>query len=363
MDTKRIIDLRSDTVTRPTDQMRMEMAKAQVGDDVFGDDPSVNYLESLVADLAGKESGLFLPTGTQSNLAAMLTHCGRGDELIAGANSHVFCYEAKGASVLGGIGMKPVTMNNDGSLDLEEIASAVSPDDPHFARTKLLCCENTHDGKFQAPHTLKNMVAVAKEHGLATHLDGARLWNAAVAQKTTIKKLAKHFDSVSLCLSKGLGAPVGSVLVSNSETIAEARRWRKVLGGGMRQAGIVAAGALWAIENGFKRLVEDHDNATVLASLIEDLHGIHVTSVNTNMVFLTFDFEALDIEALNQDNQKHLEKTCETAPANAVIMSYFKQRGVLIRVDAKGSCRIVTHRDVSRNDIKNTVAVFQEIVT
>ncbi|MCW5622370.1 MAG: low-specificity L-threonine aldolase, partial [Burkholderiales bacterium] len=259
------IDLRSDTVTRPTPGMRAAMAAAEVGDDVYGEDPTVNRLEVLAAGLLGKEAALFVPTGTQSNLLGVMAHCERGDEYLVGQQAHTYKYEGGGAAVLGSIQPQPLEFEPDGSLDLERAAAAIKPDDSHFARTRLLCLENTQGGKVLALDYLERAHAFARAHGLGLHLDGARLFNAAVEQGVPVGEIARWFDTVSVCLSKGLGAPVGSVLCGSAGHIAKARRWRKVLGGGMRQAGVLAAAGIYALENHIERLAEDHANARRLA--------------------------------------------------------------------------------------------------
>ena len=237
-----MIDLRSDTVTHPTEEMRDFMKTAKVGDDVYGEDPTVNELEDFAASLLGKQAALFLPTGTQSNLTALLTHCQRGDEYIVGQEAHTFKYEGGGAAVLGSIQPQPINFERDGSLAIESIKSAIKPEDNHFARTKLICLENTHAGKALDLDYIANIRLLCDDYKLLLHLDGARFFNACVAKGLKPETLASNFNSVSVCLSKGLGAPVGSLLVGSEDFIYKARRWRKVLGGGMRQAGIVAAG-------------------------------------------------------------------------------------------------------------------------
>ncbi|NDH43372.1 MAG: low-specificity L-threonine aldolase, partial [Betaproteobacteria bacterium] len=235
------IDLRSDTVTRPSPGMLRAMAAADTGDDVFGDDPSVNRLQQRLADDLGFEAGLFMPTGTMSNLCALMSHCERGDEYLVGQLAHTYKYEAGGAAVLGSIQPQPLEQAMDGSIPLERIAAAVKPDDPHFARTRLLALENTFGGQIMPQDYIADATAIAREHGLATHLDGARLFNAAIAQALDARTITKYFDSVSVCLSKGLGAPAGSVLLGSDALLAKAQRVRKMLGGGMRQAGVIAA--------------------------------------------------------------------------------------------------------------------------
>jgi threonine aldolase len=287
------IDLRSDTVTRPTPAMREAMARAPVGDDVYGEDPTVTELETTLAARLGFESGLFVPSGTQSNLVALLSHCGRGDEYIAGQMAHTYRFEGGGAAVLGGIQPQPLPFAADGTLDLAAVAEVIKPDDFHFARTRLLCLENTQAGKAIAPAYFAAARALCEARGLALHLDGARLFNAAIDLAVDPRAITEPCHSVSVCLSKGLGAPVGSVLLGGGEFIARARRWRKVLGGGMRQAGIIAAAGLYALQHHVDRLVDDHRRAAGLATAMRAL-GFTVEQA-TNMVFVTGggDFDAL----------------------------------------------------------------------
>lgn len=332
-----MIDLRSDTVTRPTAAMREAMARAEVGDDVWGDDPTVQQLEALAAGMLGKEAALYLPSGTQSNLVALLAHCQRGDEYLVGQDAHTYKYEGGGAAVLGSIQPQPLTMAPDGSIPLERIAAAIKPDDFHFARTRLLCLENTIGGKVLGLDYMAAACALADAHGLAKHLDGARVLNAAVKLGVDVQKIAAPFDSVSVCLSKGLGAPVGSVLCGARDFIHEARRWRKMLGGGMRQAGIIAAAGIYALQHNIDRLAEDHANATLLASGLAALPDIHVdpATVQTNMVFFT-----------------------PPAGSAAALTAYLRERGIL--VDPGNTIRVVTHLDVDREAIQTVVAAVRD---
>ena len=279
-----MIDLRSDTVTRPTPAMREAMARAVVGDDVFGDDPTVRALEERTAALFGMEAGLFFPTGTHSNLAALMAHCGRGEEVILGQDAHTYRFEGGGAAVLGSIQPQPLANRPDGTLDLDQVAAAVKPDDAHFAITRLLALENTIGGKVIGRDYLARAVTLAWKKGLATHLDGARIFNAAVKLGLPVNVLCAGFDTVSVCLSKGLGTPAGSVLVGHAGLVAKARRIRKMLGGGMRQSGILAAAGIHALDHHVERLAEDHENAERLARGLAGL-GIPVEPVQTNMVF------------------------------------------------------------------------------
>jgi len=287
------IDLRSDTVTRPSPAMRAAMAAAEVGDDVYGDDPTVNALQARLAAELGFEAGLFLPSGTQSNLVALMSHCARGDEYIVGMDAHTYKYEGGGAAVLGSIQPQPIPQAADGSLPLDAIERAIKPVDPHFARTRLLCLEDTWQGRPLPLDYLAQARALCDRHGLGLHLDGARLYNAAVAQGVAAREIARHFDSVSVCLSKGLGAPVGSVLVGSRELLSVARRWRKVTGGGMRQAGLLAAAGLHALDHNVERLADDHARAERLARALSALPGVASVEQHTNMVFVTVAPEAL----------------------------------------------------------------------
>ena len=287
-------DFRSDTVTRPSPAMRAAMANAEVGDDVLGDDPTVRRLEERIADLLGKSAALFAPSGTQSNLIALMAHCARGDEYLVGQNAHCYRWEAGGAAVLGSIQPQPLANQADGTLLLSDIEAAIKPDDPHFARTRLLALENTIGGKVLPSAYVDDATALARRHGLACHLDGARLFNAAVVQGVTAKQLAQPFDTVSVCLSKGLGAPVGSLLLGSADLVARARRWRKMLGGGMRQAGLLAAAGLHALEHHVERLAEDHDRARRLAQGFAELGRRHdgllrADPPHTNIVFVQVD--------------------------------------------------------------------------
>ena len=287
------IDLRSDTVTRPTAAMRAAMLAAEVGDDVYGDDPTVNALQDRLAADLGFEAGLFLPSGTQSNLVAVMAHCARGDEYIVGMDAHTYKYEGGGAAVLGSIQPQPIPQAGDGTLPLDAVERAIKPDDAHFARSRLLCLENTWHGRPLPLDYLARARALCDRHGLGLHLDGARLYNAAIACGVEARAIARHFDSVSVCLSKGLGAPVGSVLVGSRALVDVARRWRKVTGGGMRQAGILAAAGLHALDHHVARLADDHARAARLATMLESLGGISDVAQHTNMVFVTVPRERL----------------------------------------------------------------------
>jgi threonine aldolase len=331
-----VIDLRSDTVTRPSDAMRLAMSRAKVGDDVYGDDPSVNLLEQEAAELTGKEAALFLPTGTQANLVALLTHCQRGEEYIVGQKAHNYLFEAGGAAVLGSIQPQPIDAAADGTLPLDVVASVIKPDDVHFARTKLLCIENTHNGKVLPLDYLQQAWVFTREKGLALHVDGARIMNATVALNVPLSTLTQYCDTLTICLSKGLGAPIGSLLCGSAEYIKQARRWRKMVGGGMRQAGILAEAARYALLNNVERLREDHDNAQWLANELSAI-GVEVMApgAQTNMLFLK-------------------------VPAHeaAQLGGWMKERGVLM--SAGPVTRIVTHLDVSRSDLEKLVSLWKE---
>jgi len=318
------VDLRSDTVTRPSDGMRRAMAEAEVGDDVFGDDPTVNRLQERAAALFGFEQSLFFPTGTQSNLAALMSHCQRGDEAIVGMEAHTYRYEAGGGAVLGSIQPQAIVNRPDGTLDLGEVEAAIKPDDPHFARTRLLALENTITGRVIARRYFDEALALAKRRGLATHLDGARICNAAVKLGLPMKELCRGFDSVSACLSKGLGAPAGTMLMGSKDFMARARRARKILGGVMRQAGILAAAGLYALEHNVERLAEDHANAERLAK------GIGAPMPQSNMVFI------------------------ESAPG---LVEHLAQHGVIVLPAAR--LRLVTHLDVDAAGIDRAIAAFR----
>ncbi len=288
------VDLRSDTVTQPTAGMRAAMAAAPLGDDVFGDDPSVNALQEKIAALLGFEAALFVPTGTQSNLCAIIAHCQRGDEYIVGQMQHCYRWEGGGGAVFGSVQPQPLEHQPDGTLALADIEAAIKPDDPHFARSRLLALENTLGGKLLPMAYLEQATALAKRKGLSRHLDGARLFNAAVAQaassggdaRAEARRMAQCFDSVSVCFSKGLGAPVGSTLCGSRDLIARARRVRKMAGGAMRQAGMLAAAASYALDHHVDRLAEDHSLARRLADGLDGMEGLQVEAPQTNMVFV-----------------------------------------------------------------------------
>lgn len=328
------IDLRSDTVTRPTPAMRAAMLAADVGDDVYGEDPTVAALEARVAGDLGFEAALFTPSGTQANLVALLAHCERGDEYLVGMDAHTYKYEGGGAAVLGSIQPQPIPHAADGTLPLDAVERAIKPVDPHFARTRLLALENTWHGRVIGLDYLAAARALCDRRGLALHLDGARVYNAAVALGVPVGAIARHFDSVSVCLSKGLGAPVGSVLAGSRELVGRARRWRKVCGGGMRQAGILAAGALHALDHHVARLADDHARAARLAEGLRAA-GFPVSAQHTNMVFV-------DIPVERQ----------------AALRAQLAESGVLISTGYLPQVRLVTHLDVDDEGIERTLAAF-----
>ena len=330
-----MIDLRSDTVTQPSAAMRAAMLEASVGDDVYGEDPTVNALQQRLADELGFDAGLFVPTGTQSNLLALLAHCERGDEYIVGMEAHTYKFEGGGAAVLGSIQPQPVMHAEDGTLPLDRIASVIKPIDPHFARTRLLALENTWHGRTLPLDYLQGAHDLARRHGLGMHLDGARLFNAAVACQVPAREIARHFDTVSICLSKGLGAPVGSVLVGSHALIDKARRWRKVCGGGWRQAGILAAAGLFALDHHVERLAQDHARAARLADRLRDIPGIDLLGQHTNMVFINVPAEQL--RALD---------------------AYLRDAGIRISIGYLPTLRLVTHLDIDDGGIERTVAAF-----
>jgi len=282
-------DFRSDTVTRPSAGMRAAMAAAEVGDDVFGDDPTVLRLEAMMAERLGKPAGVFMASGTQSNLAALMAHCGRGDEYIAGMDAHCYAHEQGGAAALGSIQPQPIPHQPDGTLALSDIEAAIKPDDPHYARTRLLALENTFGGRVMPLSWIEEATALARRYNLSTHLDGARVFNASVAGNVDVAQIAKPFDTISVCLSKGLGAPIGTVLVGEPELVAKARRTRKALGGGLRQVGIIAAAGLYALQHNVARLAEDHANARRLADGFARIPALRVTRPDTNIVWVAVD--------------------------------------------------------------------------
>lgn len=331
-----MIDLRSDTVTRPSRAMLERMIAAPVGDDVYGDDPTVNQLQDFVCHISGKEAALFLPTGTQANLVALLSHCERGEEYIVGQAAHNYLYEAGGAAVLGSIQPQPIEASPDGTLPLDKVAAKIKPDDIHFARTRLLSLENTHNGKVLPRDYFSQAWTFTRQHNLALHIDGARLFNATVAYGCSLEEITRYCDSFTLCLSKGLGAPAGSLLVGSKAYIQRAVRWRKMAGGGMRQAGILAAGGLYALENHIARLQEDHDNAQWLATALAGA-GVDVIRQDTNMVFVRLPSERVSAFA-----------------------NFMRERQILI--NAGPATRLVTHLDVNREQLEKVVREWQAFI-
>ena len=326
-----IVDLRSDTVTRPSPPMRRAMLEAELGDDVFGDDPTVNRLQARAAEIFGFEAALLFPSGTQSNLAALMSHCQRGDEVILGQEAHSYRYEAGGAAVLGSIQPQAIANRPDGTLDLAEVEAAIKPDDPHFARTRLLALENTIGGRALSRDYLEKVLDLARRRNLATHLDGARIFNAAVHLGTRVKALCEGFDSVSACLSKGLGAPAGTVLLGRREFIQKAKRARKILGGAMRQAGVLAGAGLHALEHNVERLADDHRNAQALAEGLAEI-GL-AAEQHTNMVFVR----------IPEQRVKGLAE-------------HLKAEGIAVVPGAR--MRLVTHLDVDAAGVEQALSAF-----
>ena len=342
-----VVDLRSDTVTKPTAEMREAMAHAEVGDDVYGDDPTVNRLQEMAAERMGKQAGLFVPSGTMGNLAAILSHCQRGDEVIIGQLNHSFLYEAGGMSVLGGVNSYQLKNQPDGSLLPEDVVNAIRPDDPHDPITRLVCLENTHNrcgGTVQTPEYTRSIARLAHDHGLKVHLDGARVFNAAAALGVPARQLTDSVDSVTFCLSKGLSAPVGSVLCGDSAFIERARRARKLLGGGMRQAGVLAAAGIVALERMTERLVDDHARARKLADGLRknDCVVLDGGTPATNMVFF------------NLAPQARL-----TAPE---ISDRLRKEGILVSPSGERRFRLVTHCWIDDAGVDRAVAAFDTVL-
>ncbi|HZX76082.1 low-specificity L-threonine aldolase [Lysobacter sp.] len=330
------IDLRSDTVTQPTPAMREAMMRAPVGDDVYGEDPTVNALQQRLADEMGFEAGLFVPSGTQSNLIGLMAHCERGDEYIVGMDAHTYKYEGGGAAVLGSIQPQPIVQSPGGTLPLDAVERAIKPVDPHFARTRLLCLENTWHGRVLPLDYLASARALCDRRGLALHLDGARLFNAAVALDVPVREITRHFDSVSVCLSKGLGAPVGSVLLGTQALIDTARRWRKVVGGGMRQAGLLAAGASYALDHHVARLADDHARAARIADGLQELDLVRVVAQHTNMVFIEVPVDRHDALRRAMDDAR-----------------------IRVSIGYTPAIRLVTHLDVDDEGVERTVQALR----
>lgn len=339
------VDLRSDTVTQPTPAMREAMYRAEVGDDVYGEDPTVNRLEKMAAERLGKEAALFVTSGTMGNLIALLTHCGRGDQIVLGDRSHTFLFEQGGMAAMGGIVPHPIPNQPDGTLELEDIEGAIRPDNPHFPVSRLLCLENTHNMCNGTPLSARytaQAAQLARSHGLKVHLDGARIFNAAAALGVNAEELVRDVDSVMFCLSKGLCAPVGSMVCGSTDFIAEARRARKVVGGGMRQAGIIAAAGVVALEQMTDRLVEDHDRAKRLAEGLAEIPGIDVGPVSTNILYFELTDEA--------------EKSPEEMEAALA------RGGVLVNSRGGRQFRAVTHYWIDDSDIERAIRAMREAV-
>ena len=338
----KLVDLRSDTVTLPSPSMRKAMYEAELGDDVFQDDPTVNRLEERVASLFGKEASLFVASGTMGNLVALLTHCRRGAQVILGNRSHIYHYEQGGMAALGGIHACPIENLPDGTLDPNTIENEITPDDLHFPRTELICLENTWNGVPLKPAYTSTVAAIAKRYNLKMHLDGARIFNASLALGVPVNQLAREFDSVQFCFSKGLSAPVGSMVCGSKQFIDEARRNRKLVGGGMRQAGVLAAACIVALDEMIDRLAEDHENAHALAEGLAQIPGINVdlSKVQTNMVL----FSVTNTSSMTD------------------IMERLKQEGVLV-LSAGAQIRAVTHYGIERQDIDAALKSFRTVLT
>ncbi len=345
--TQATLDFRSDTVTKPTPEMREAMAKAEVGDDVYQEDPTINHLQELAAEITGMEAGLFVPSGTMGNLTSILSHCQRGDEIIVGRKAHIFLYEAAGAAALGGINIQTIPNQKDGTLAFEDLEAAIRPEDPHQPVTRLVSLENTHnrcDGSSLSPQYIKEVADFAHQHHLKFHLDGARIFNAAIDQNVAVAELTKNADSVTFCLSKGLSAPVGSVICGSKDFINRALRTRKQLGGGMRQAGIIAAAGIVALNSMVDRLIEDHQNAKLLAEGLANIPGIEIDLENqhTNMVYFS----------LSQHFPISLRE----------LTKRLKEQGLLVGGESH-RIRMVTHAWVDKTDINQALDIINLILT
>lgn len=335
----KIADFRSDTVTKPTPDMLNAMMNAEVGDDVYGEDPTINKLEAKIAEMAGKEAAVFAASGSQSNLIGIMAHCERGDEYIVGQTAHTYLWEGGGAAVLGSVQPQPLDFESDGSLCLQKVELAIKPLDDHHARSKLLCLENTTNGKVLSLDYLKMANDFCHTHGLSMHLDGARVFNAAVKLQVELSAITQHFDTISLCLSKGLGAPVGSVLCGSKDLIRKAKRWRKVVGGAMRQAGILAAAGIYALDHHVQRLQVDHDNAYLLAEQLSQIDEIKVdkAALQTNILYV------------------------HTPPNYALLQAHLEQNGIKFpKQPRRDVIRLVTHLDVTSADIGRTVHLIKK---
>lgn len=341
----RYIDIRSDTVTQPTQPMREAMYKAEVGDDVYGEDPTVNRLEEMAAEIMGKEAGLFVTSGTQGNQTAVLTHTNRGDEIILEETAHIFTHEVAGTAFLSGVQVKTIR-GKDGVMDVNDIEKAIRPENIHYPKTSLICLENTHNragGTVTTPDIMKDIYEMARRHGIPVHLDGARIFNAAVYLGVPAKEIAQYADSVQFCLSKGLCAPVGSLLVGTKEFIKKARKYRKMLGGGLRQSGFLAAAGIVALNEMTERLAEDHENARILANGLANIKGIDIDMETVQTNIIVFSIEGLGI---NGDR----------------FATMLFDRGIKANGSPDYGMRFVTHKDVTREDIYTVLKAVEEIV-
>lgn len=358
------IDLRSDTVTKPTPGMRAAMAAAEVGDDVFFDDPTVNRLQERVADLLGKEAALFVPSGTMSNQICLRAQTQPGDEIICEAGCHLYNYEAGGPAVLSGLMCRTV-QGQYGILDVSQLTGLIRPDNEHQVRTRMVCLENTHNRGGGTIFPLDKIAAIsswARENGLLMHLDGARLMNAVVATGIPAKTWASYFDSVSICFSKGLGAPIGSALAGTKEMVARARRIRKVLGGGMRQVGVLAAAALYALDHHVERLREDHEHAQILAQAVLDSPGVRLypPKIETNILYMVIETELAESVLAKAAENNGVGLVAGAAPSQAVA-ALLKQHGVLVVPTSPDAVRMVTHLDVSRAQVERAAAAIRQV--
>jgi threonine aldolase len=359
-----IIDLRSDTVTRPTPGMRAAMAAAEVGDDVFGDDPTVIRLQERVAELLGKEAALFVPSGTMSNQICLRAQTQPGDEIICEANCHIYNYEAGGPAVLSGLMCRTVP-GDRGILEVSQLVGLIRPDNEHNVRTRMVCLENTHNRGGGSIFPLDKLAAIcswAHSHGLLAHLDGARLMNAVVATGIPAHVWASHFDSVSICFSKGLGAPIGSALAGSKEMVARARRIRKVLGGGMRQVGVLAAAALYALDHHVQRLAEDHAHAQILAQAVRESPGVRLYPpvIETNILYMVVEPQAWPTASKSATDGAAGMSPGTPTPAQ-ILAQELKQRGVLVAATSRDAVRLVTHLDVSRAQVERAAEVIRQV--
>ena len=334
-----MIDYRSDTVTKPTPEMLQVMISAELGDDVYGDDPTVNALEARMAELSGFEAAMMVNSGTQSNLCALLAHCERGEEYIVGQGYHTYLYEAGGAAVLGSVVPQPIKVSDNGALDFADIAAVIKEDDSHFAKSKLLSLENTHCGKVIPLEYFKQAREFTNQHGLDIHLDGARIYNALTAINIELKDICQYVDSISICFSKGLGTPMGSILGGSNEFISKARRIRKMVGGGTRQAGIIAKAMDYALDHNIERLQIDHGNAVLLADLLKESNKLKVTTPQTNMVYIDLD-DSID---------------------GVLLAKLLLAEG--IQISAGQTLRLVTHLNISTADVIHTADTIKDAIS